>query len=885
MEEKDNNIVLEKGYDHIKTENEWYDTWVEKKLFEPEKDSKKPSFSMILPPANVTGVLHMGHALTFSIPDIINRRKKMQGYNVLWLPGVDHAGIATQMVVERNLIKEQGLSKEDLGREEFLNEVWDWKNKSEKTIVTQLKKLGLSLDWSRMKFTLSEEMQHVVAKTFVSLYKEGKIYQGIYMVNRCPSCSTVLSDLEVEHKELKGSLTYIKYPVSDKGGANKKLKFIVVATTRPETMLGDMAIAVHPDDPKYKDIIGKEVLIPLTDRTIPVIADEHVEKEFGTGAVKVTPSHDPNDYEIALRHNLRQMVIINEKAVMVGNIPEKYKGLDRFICRKALVKDLSENNFIEKVEEYTHNVGHCQRCETIIEPNISKQWFLKTKEIAKPAIEVVEKKEIKFIPEKWEKVYFNWMYNIQDWCISRQLWWGHRIPAYVCQDCGLLMVEIEHPGKCSKCDSAKLIQDPDVLDTWFSSALWPFSTLGWDNDSDDFKTFYPTSIMATGFDIIFFWVARMVMMGIHFGKDIPFKEVFINGLIRDDKGQKMSKTKNNVIDPLNIIDEYGADALRFTLAIQAVPGMDIALSISRIKGYKGFLNKIWNASRYILMNLKGDETDNYEISDISNTDKWILHSMNKTIEKVNKLIDDYRINDAADSLYHFFWHEYCDWYLEFSKNDINNVGTRSVVLYSLKTMIKLMHPFIPYITEEIYNKVGDGKELLLQTEYPEFKAKLVFLDEYRNIELLKKIIMETRKTRTENGLDPNLRINTFLRYGIEKEKEVIEPLLPYFNFLTKAAETKIVSNFESLPKGFRGVSQNWEILLPIDNVDNLKNEINRLSKELIKLDSIIERNESKLSNEGFVSKAPESVILKFKTTLQESIEKKNKIKNTIGDLS
>ncbi len=880
MEEKNNSIVLEKGYDHLKTENEWYDIWLEKKLFEPEENSDKPPFSMILPPANVTGVLHMGHALTFSIPDIINRRKKMQGYNVLWLPGVDHAGIATQMVVERNLKSETGLSKEDLGREKFMDEIWAWKDKSENTIVTQLKKLGLSLDWSRMKFTLSEEMQKVVSKVFVSLYNEGKIYQGIYMVNRCPSCSTVLSDLEVEHKDVKGSLTYIKYPLAD-----KKDKFIVVATTRPETMLGDMAIAVHPDDAKYKDLIGKDVILPLTERLIPIISDDSVDMEFGTGAVKITPSHDPNDYEMALRHKLKQMVVINDKAIMIGNIPDKYKGLDRFECRKLLLSELEENGLIEKSEEHLHNVGHCQRCETIIEPIISKQWFLKTKEIAKPAIDVVENKEIKFIPERWNKVYFNWMYNIQDWCISRQLWWGHRIPAFVCQDCGELMVEVENPINCKKCKSNNIIQDPDVLDTWFSSALWPFSTLGWDKDSADFKTFYPTSIMATGFDIIFFWVARMVMMGIHFGKEIPFKEVYINGLIRDDKGQKMSKTKNNVIDPLVIIDKYGADALRLTLAIQAVPGMDIALSISRIKGYKGFLNKIWNASRYILMNLKGDEDGNFEIADISATDKWILHSMNKTIEKVNDYIDNYRINDAADSLYHFFWHEYCDWYLEFSKNDINNIGSRNVLLYSLKTMLKLMHPFIPYITEEIFDKVENGNKLLLETKYPEFKGKLVFIEEYNNVELLKKIIMETRKTRTENGLDPNLRIKTYLKYGIEKEKQVMLPLLQYYNFLTKADETEIIEDFDSSIKGFRGVVQKWEILLPIDNEEKLKDEIKRLSKELAKLDSIIEKNETKLGQADFVKKAPENVIAKFKTTLQDSIDKKNKIEKTISDLS
>jgi len=878
LKEKDKGIVLEKGYEHLKTENEWYSVWMENKLFEPEKDSDKPPFSMILPPANVTGVLHMGHALAFSIPDIINRRKKMQGYNVLWLPGVDHAGIATQMVVQRNIKAEEGLSKDELGREEFLKRVWNWKDKSEKTITAQLKKLGLSLDWSRMKFTLSEEMQEVVTEVFVKLYNEGKIYQGVYMVNRCPSCSTVLSDLEVEHKEVKGSLTYIKYPI-----IGKQDEFITVATTRPETMLGDMAIAVNPKHPKYKSIIGESVTIPLANRKIPVIADEKVDLEFGTGAVKITPSHDPNDYETAIKHNLKQMTVISENAVMVGDIPDRYLGLDRFECRKLLVSDLREKGFVEKVEEYLHNVGHCQRCETIIEPIISKQWFLKTEELAKPAIEVVKTKKIKFIPEKWEKVYFNWMYNIQDWCISRQLWWGHRIPAYTCSDCGHLAVDTKTVARCPKCNSQNIVQDPDVLDTWFSSALWPFSTLGWAKNSDDFKIFYPTSVMATGFDIIFFWVARMVMMGMHFGKDIPFKEVYINGLIRDENGAKMSKTKNNVIDPLDIIREYGSDALRFTLAIQSVPGMDISLSTKRIKGYKGFLNKIWNASRYILMNLKGNEGDGFEISEISKADKWILHSMNKTVVKVNEFIDSYRINDAADTIYHFFWHEYCDWYLEFSKNDSDNVQTRNVLLYSLKTMLRLMHPFLPFITEEIYSKVGDGK-FLLKTKYPEFEAKLVFLEEYKSVEILRSIIAETRKTRTENGLDPNLKIKIYLKYGTLKSREEINSLLPYFNFLTRATETILVDDFKEL-KGYRGVIGQWEILLPIDREEDLQNEIKRLIKEVEKLDAVIVRNETKLSQEDFIKKAPENVIMKFKTTLQESIDKKNKINKTISDLS
>lgn len=771
-------ISMEKAYSHAETEKHWYDTWCDSGLFKAENDSKKPPFSMILPPPNVTGALHMGHALTFTLPDIVVRRKKMQGFNTLWLPGLDHAGIATQMVVEKNLKKEKGLTKEDLGREEFLKEVWDWKEKSEKRITQQVNKLGLSLDWSRLKFTFSEEMQKVVTKVFVELYKEGEIYQGTYMVNGCPSCKTVLSDLEVEHKELQGKLTYIKYP-----SVKNKEKYIVVATTRPETMLGDVAVAVHPEDERYKDLIGEELELPLTGRRIKVVADEEVSKEFGTGAVKITPAHDPVDFLIAQRHNLEQIVIIDKTAHMTDKVPEKYRGMDRKECRKALINDLKEQGFFEKEEDYVHNVGHCQRCETMVEPSVSKQWFLKTADIAKPAIEAVEKGNITFIPGKWTKVYFNWMYNLQDWCISRQLWWGHRIPAFTCGGCKHIMVEEEQPVKCEKCGSTEITQDPDVLDTWFSSALWPFTTLGWQDDSKDFSDFYPTSLMCTGFDIIFFWVARMVMMGLRFGKDIPFREVFINGLIRDQHGQKMSKTKNNVVDPIDIIEQYGADALRFTLAIQAVPGMDLSLSVDRIKGYKAFANKVWNASRYMLMNLEGDEDYNIDYSKLTDTDKWILNYLNNTVERVNDLMDNFRIHEAADAVYHFFWHEYCDWYLEFSKSDSENLDTRKALKYTLFRLLQLLHPFMPYITEEIFRKIEpDESMFLLHTEFPAFSSEIAFPEEFARVELLKKVIMETRKTRTENRIDPNRKVKIYLKTESAKEKKALERNLKYFDF-------------------------------------------------------------------------------------------------------
>jgi valyl-tRNA synthetase len=871
---------MEKAYDHLQTESDWYRRWEEKGLFTPAADAAGVPFSIILPPPNVTGSLHIGHALTLSLPDIIVRRKKMQGFNVLWLPGVDHAGIATQMMVEKNLKKETGQSKEDLGRERFLQMVWDWKNASEQRIIGQIKKLGLALDWSRMKFTLSDEMQHVVRKVFVALYREGKIYQGTYMVNRCPSCKTVLSDLEVEHKEVHGRLTYIRYPLR-----LDPQRWVVVATTRPETMLGDVAVAVHPKDARYKKLIGQELLLPLTGRAIPIVGDDDVDREFGTGAVKVTPAHDPADFKIALKHHLEKIVVIDEQARMTGPIPEKFAGLDRFACRQEVLNDLRALGRIEKEEEYTHNVGHCQRCETVVEPNISKQWFLKTAELAPPAIAAVRDGDIAFIPDKWKKVYFNWMENIQDWCISRQLWWGHRIPAFYCQECQQVVVSEQDPERCPNCSGTRLVQDEDVLDTWFSSALWPFTTLGWQDDSADFKTFYPTSVMATAFDIIFFWVARMIMMGLHFGKAVPFRDVLINGLIRDEKGQKMSKTKNNAVDPLDIIREYGADALRFTLAIQAVPGMDISLSLSRIKGYKAFANKIWNASRYVIMNLKGDEPPEFDARRISDADKWILHKLNTLVEKVNSSFDEYRMYEAADLIYHFIWDEYCDWYLEFSKSDLDSPDTRAVLKLTLLRILQLLHPFMPFISEEIYQKIKTDREFLIQTGFPAFSSGLAFPEAHAAVETLKKVVAETRKTRTENRIEPNKKIPIFLKCDAPAELRQLQKHMKYFDFLSRSLKTEIVADFSPLPKGFRGVSQNWEILLPFVDDSDRQRELARLRAEHDKLAKLIAQMEAKLSGGGFADKAPAEVILNFKKNLQEIIEKKAKLSKTIDDLA
>jgi len=876
---------MDKSYNHAQTEKEWYRRWEESGLFTADSRSPAPPFSVILPPPNVTGSLHIGHAFTNTLPDILVRRKKMQGFNVLWLPGVDHAGIATQMVVERWLKKEKNLTKEEMGREKFLALVWEWKERSQRTIIEQIKKLGLSLDWTRMKFTFSDEMQRAVRRVFVSLYREGLIYQGVYMVNRCPSCKTVLSDLEVEHKEIRTQLTYIRYPLKQAKG---KKKFVEVATTRPETMLGDTAVAVNPEDKRYRALIGSSVILPLVGREIPLIADAKVDKGFGTGAVKVTPAHDPFDRQLALAHDLPSIVVIDENGRMTGPIPETYAGLDRFACRQQLLADLRREGFLVKEEPYVHNIGHCHRCGTVVEPLVSRQWFLRMKELAAAGAEAVRKKETLFIPERWEKIFFNWMDNIQDWCISRQLWWGHRIPAATCRACQALTVAEELPHACPRCGSADIVHDEDVLDTWFSSALWPFITLGWQEGSRDFQVWYPTSLMVTAFDIIFFWVARMIIMGIHFCGAVPFRDVLINGLIRDEKGQKMSKTRNNVIDPLEVIAEYGADALRFTLAIQAVPASDIALSVGRVKGYRAFANKIWNASRYALLTLRGDEQETVDAAAASDADKWILHTLNQTVAKINDLLDGYKIYEAADRLYHFFWDEYCDWYLEFSKPDSSSLPTRNVLTLTLRRGLQLLHPFMPFLTEEIYQKLRREKSdpaFLVQTPFPQFESGHVFPEEHGRIETLKRVIAETRKTRTENQIPPGKKIAIFLKHASASERNLLDRYRRYFDFLARSERTEIVVDFPAGQRGFKGVVQGWEILLPFASDEDRLQELGRLRNEHKKISGHVVQLEERLGKPDFQEKAPADVVQAMKQNLQEAIEKKGRIERTIHDLS
>ncbi len=872
-------VDFEKEYIPQNIEEKWIKFWIEEGIFRGDTKSKKPKFSLVLPPPNVTGTLHMGHALAFTIPDIIVKRKKMQGYNTMWLPGTDHAGIATQIVVERNLA-EEGLKKEDLGREKFLERVWEWKERSEKRIKEQLTKLGLSLDWTRYRFTLDEGLSKAVKRVFIELYKKGLIYKGNYMVNWCPRCGTAISDLEVVYEEENGKLYYLKYPVK-----GEKDKYIVVATTRPETMLGDTAVAVHPEDERYKDYVGKTLILPIVNREIPVISDEIVEKDFGTGAVKVTPAHDPNDFEIGKRHNLPFVKVINEKGIMTKDAGKNFEGLTREEAREKVINELEKDGLILKIEDYTHSVGHCQRCGTIVEPMVSNQWFVKIKPLAEPAIKAVETGKIKFIPKNWEKTYFEWMYNIRDWCISRQLWWGHQIPVYYCQDCGETIVSEEKPETCHKCGSKNLKQEEDVLDTWFSSALWPFSTLGWPEKTEDLKVFYPTDLMATGFDIIFFWVARMIMMGLEFGKDIPFKEVLINGLIRDEHGQKMSKTKGNVIDPLDMISKYGADALRFTLAINAVPGMDISISESRMKGYKAFANKLWNAARFVYMNTREleDYKANIKMENLSLPDRWILSTLQKVKREINEALNDYKIFKAADTIYHFVWHQYCDWYIEASKKEIreNNKDTLIILINTLKEIIQLLFPFMPFISEELWERFKFGEGSIALSNYPEPIPEFEDEKAEKEMENIIELISGVRRVRAESGINPSAYINLQILPSDEKIKRLIEENIEIIKLLTRTKEYTILDKHPS-GKFLKGVSAKWEFFIPVEGLIDIEKEIKRLEKEKQNVSNELISIEARLKNKQFLEKAPENIVNRTMVRKEELIEKLSKLETTLN---
>jgi valyl-tRNA synthetase len=860
---------LSKAFEPQDAEKRLYDYWMKKNLFHAQDKSDAKPFSIVIPPPNVTGMLHMGHALNNTLQDIIIRFKRMQGYNTLWMPGMDHAGIATQNVVEQELAKE-GKSRHDLGREKFIARVWKWKEKYGGMIINQLKRLGCSCDWERERFTMDEGLSRAVREVFVRLYNEGLIYQGDYIVNWCPRCHTAISDLEVEFKQNQSFLWDIRYPFADGKGE------IIVATTRPETMLGDTAVAVNPNDDRYKDVIGKHVILPLVDKKIPIIADDYVTTDFGSGAVKITPGSDPNDFAIAQRHNL-EIITIMDGHGNINDLGGIYKGLDRYEARKKVVADLEKGGYLVKTEPYVHSVGQCYRCKTDIEPIVSKQWFVKIKPLAKQAMAAVIKKKTKIIPETWEATYFEWMNNIRDWCISRQLWWGHRIPVWYCGGCNKVIVSINDPDKCPECGGTSLKQDEDVLDTWFSSALWPFSTLGWPNKTKALKTFYPTSLLVTGFDILFFWVARMMMMGIYIMKDVPFKDVYLHALVRDEKGEKMSKSKGNIIDPLVMIDKFGTDAFRFTLAAYTAQGRDVRMSEERIEGYKFFVNKIWNASKLTFNNLEDfDETSSGTGTD-SLPDKWIKAKLNKTIEEVTRSLDEYHFNDAAATIYRFVWHEFCDWYLELSKPALygkispeQKLTTQRTLHNVFKNMLLLMHPFMPFVTEDLWQALYKSDEnSIMISAFPVINKDWEDAAAEKEMELLMDVITSIRNIRGEMQIAPSRKLSVLISVPDLKLKSVVETGKNYIINMANL-ETLTVDKDLVEPKAVAtGVVGPLRVFVPLAGIVDIAGEKVRLEKEIAKVKKDLEQCLRKLSNHDFLHKAAEAIIKKEEDKLKE----------------
>ncbi len=871
---------LPKTYDPSEFEDRLYKKWEDSGYFRPSGDKNAPSFSMVIPPPNVTGQLHMGHALDDTLQDIIIRAKRMEGYNTLWVPGTDHAGIATQIKVEEVLRKEKGLSRHDIGREEFLKLVWDWKAKYGNRIISQLKKLGASCDWEHEAFTMDENLSAAVRKTFVSLYEKGLIYRGLRITNWCPHCNTALSDAEVEYKELDGGFWYVKYPVV---GSDE---YVIIATTRPETMLGDTAVAVNPEDERYTRLIGKQLVLPLVGRTIPVIADEYVERDFGTGCVKITPCHDPNDFEVGLRHDLEQIIILDGD----GKINEnggKYQGLDRFEARKQIVADLEAAGLLLKVEKLKHNVAHCYRCGSVIEPLASKQWFVKMKPLAGPAIKVVKEGKIRFIPERFSKIYLNWMENIHDWCVSRQLWWGHRIPAFYCGDCGKVTVSEADVTACPDCGSPNITQESDVLDTWFSSALWPFSTLGWPNDTEDLKTFYPTNVLVTGYDIITFWVSKMIFMGIENTGSIPFPDVFIHGLVRDAQGRKMSKSLGNGIDPLEIIGKYGADALRFALATGNSPGNDMRFSDEKIGAARNFANKIWNASRFVRMNLDIEEIALPSADRLRTEDKWILSLFNRLAGEVRENIDSYELGIALSKLYDFIWDIFCDWYIELLKPRLSAKGTednpvaQNVIAWVLSNTMKLLHPFLPFITEEIWLALPHTGDSIMISSYPQTDPALDFPEDEASMDRIIELIKAVRNRRAEMNVPPSKKTTLYIvsAYGDTFNSGVSH----FFTRLASASEVIYTGEFTG-DNAVSIVTGSATAYIPLAEMIDTEKELARLTKELENTEKEIDRLTKKLSNGGFTSKAPAAVVEGEKAKLEKYRETLDGIKTAIANL-
>lgn len=867
-------------YNPGEIESKWYEFWEQSGYFHEEVDSSKPPFSIVLPPPNVTGQLHMGHALDNTLQDILIRFKRMQGYNVLWMPGTDHAGIATQVKVEENLRKTEGKSRYDLGREEFIKRVWEWKQEYGSTIVKQIRSLGASCDWSRERFTLDERYHHAVLEVFVSLYEKGLIYRGERITNWCPSCHTALSDIEVEHEDENGHLWYINYPVIGEDNT-----FLTVATTRPETMFGDVAVAVNPEDERYAHLIGKKLLLPFVEREIPIIADSYVDQSFGTGCVKITPAHDPNDFEMGQRHSLESITVMNLDATM-NEKAGKFNGLTREVARKQVVAELKEMGLLVKIEDHGHSVGHCSRCNTIIEPLVTKQWFVKMEPLAKPALEVVKDKSIEFVPERFTKTYVNWLEGIRDWCISRQLWWGHRIPAWYCADCGETTVTAEQLTECPHCHG-KVEQDPDVLDTWFSSALWPFATMGWPENSKELEQWYPTSVLVTGYDIIFFWVARMIFMGLEFKKEIPFKHVFIHGLVRDSQGRKMSKSLGNGINPLEVIDEYGADALRFTLVTGNTPGNDMRFYMERVEANRNFANKIWNASKFVLMNLEGyDESFVPTEADYTLADKWILAEYNKAVTNVTANLEKFELGEAASAVYDFIWNTYCDWYIELAKPRLyNQEGGRDrqtvqyLLVSILRHMLELLHPFMPFVTEHIWQHLPHEGASIAVAPWPTTLNEGDYAKAGAQMNVMMDAIKGIRNMRAEMNVPLGKRSEVILVPASEELRDVVAAHSDYFETLGWAEKVTLLAPTDEKPQNATvTVVNGLEVYLLLKDLIDADKERERIKKEQATLVKEVARLEGKLNNQGFLAKAPEAVVAKEREKLAEYKQKQEALK-------
>ena len=869
--------LMESGYEPGEVEQKWYKYWVDNNLFRAKARSDNNPYCIVIPPPNVTGSLHMGHALNNIMQDILCRYKRMKGNNVLWQPGTDHAGIATQNVVEKALAA-KGTDRHAVGREKFIEMVWEWRKKYGRVIINQLKRLGCSCDWSRERFTMDEGLSKAVREVFVRLYEEGLIYRGDYIINWCPRCHTALADLEVEHEEIDSFLYHIRYRFENRDG------YLIVATTRPETLFGDTAVAVNPDDDRYTGLSGAKVLLPIINKPVPVIYDKYVDTKFGTGALKITPAHDPNDFEIGNAHQLERIKVIDENGIM-NELAGPYEGMDRFECRKKLIEDLKKTGLLEKMEPYLHAVGHCYRCKTMIEPILSKQWFIKVGPLAEKASQAVREGKTRIFPNNWEKVYFQWMDNIKDWCISRQIWWGHRIPAWYCKDCGTINVAKEKPKTCSKCRGLNLEQETDVLDTWFSSALWPFSTLGWPDATDELKTFYPTSALVTGFDILFFWVARMMMMGIHFMGDVPFRDVYIHALVRDAEGKKMSKSKGNVIDPLEIMDRFGTDSFRFTLAALAAQGRDIKLSEERVLGYRHFVNKIWNAARFVLMNLEDEGTVEEKGYKRSYTlpDRWVLTRLGLVSEGVSTAIDEYRFNDAAGLCYQFVWHEFCDWYLEMAKQGLYGMdedlkkSSRRTVLKVLQAILKLLHPFMPFVTEEIWQKLPGTTSSIMIAEFPEASDFMKDEDAIKEMSLLMEVITGIRNIRGEMNISPSRRVNIVIDVADTKDENILKNNLSHIRTLAGVDEISLVSGAPKPDASVSSVFGQNQVHLLLKGLIDFQEEKKRLKKAIKKIEKDIEVSNKKLGNKGFLKKAPADIVEEVKIKVQNQSLKLDKL--------